>query len=104
MKSGDDLPLTVIFSCHIMNVMNKKQKEEWFKLFAEAFHEVVIPILETLATKDDLNEVKERLGGVENRLEKVEYRLDKIDDRLDRHGKILDKHENRISELEVASV
>jgi len=34
--------------------MTKKQKEEMYHLFAEAFHQVVVPVLESLATKDDL--------------------------------------------------
>ena len=64
--------------------MNKKQKDEQYKLFAEAFHEVVVPELQ------DTN----------IRLDRIENKLDKIEDRLDRHGKTLDNHEKRIDDLE----
>jgi prefoldin subunit 5 len=70
--------------------MNKKQKEEQIKLFAEAFHEVVVPLLENMTTKDDLNEA----------VDKIERRIDKTDDRLDRYGKMLDNHEKRIGSIE----
>ncbi len=76
--------------------MNKNQKEEQYKLFADAFHEVVPPLLEDLATKEDMEDVK-------SRLERVEMKIDKIDDRLDRQGKTLDNHEKRIGNLESAS-
>jgi len=72
-----------------MILMNRKQKEEQFKLFADAFYEVVPPLLENLATKDDLN----------NAVDRLERRIDKIDDRLDRHGKILDDHEKKFEKV-----
>ena len=71
--------------------MNKKQKEEQYKLFAEAFHEFVVPKLVEL--KDDMKDVKDRVG-------RIETKLDKIDDRLDRHGVALDNHEKGIGKLE----
>ncbi len=69
--------------------MNKKQRDEQYKLFADTFHEVVPPLLENLATKDDLN----------NAVDRLERRIDKIDDRLDRHGKILDDHEKKFEKI-----
>ena len=50
--------------------MNKKQKQEWFDLFAKAFHEVVAPLFENMATKDDLKnfatkeDLKREIGAV----------------------------------------
>ena len=43
--------------------MNKKQKQEWYDLFAKAFHEVVVPLFEKMATKEDL---KREINGVRN--------------------------------------
>jgi DNA anti-recombination protein RmuC len=65
--------------------MNKKQKEEQFDLFTEAFHEVVVPELQEI--KEDIKDIKERVGLVETSLEK-------IGDRLDRHGKSIEDLEN----------
>ena len=69
-----------------MKKMNKKQKEEQYELFADAFHEVVVPLLENLATKDGID--------------RIERKIDKSNDRSDRHGKTLDGHEVRIGKLE----
>ena len=70
--------------------MNKKQKEEQYELFSKAFHEVVPPMLENLANKDDID--------------RIERKLDKMEDRLDKHGKTLENHEKRIGKIETASL
>lgn len=80
--------------------MNKRQKDEQYKLFADAFHEVVVPLLENTATKDDLRGLKEDMKDVKERVYRIETKLDKIDDRLDRQGKTLDGHGKRIKKLE----
>lgn len=98
--------------------MNQKQKEETIEIFAEAFHEVVVPVLEDLATKKDLKMVGDRLGrvegsldGVEERLGGVEERLDTLDNKVeminrrlitvtDHQADMLDDHEKRIGKLE----
>ena len=85
------MELTKCQSRIIIFLMNKKQKEGQYKLFAEAFHEVVVPELAEL--KDDMKDVKDRVG-------RIETKLDKIDDRLDRRGVALDNHEKRIGKLE----
>ena len=77
--------------------MNKKQKEEQYKLFAEAFHEVVVP--EMTIMKEDIGELKEDVKDIQERVGRIETKLDKIDDRLDRHGVALDNHEKRIGKL-----
>jgi len=75
--------------------MIKNSKDEHlYKVFSEAFHEVVEPHLE---------DIKDTLENVETRLDKVETKLDKIDDRLDRHGTILDGYGKRMSTLEEIS-
>lgn len=70
--------------------MDKKAKKETLDLFAEAFHEVVVPELETIkevmATKEDID----RIGR----------KLVKIDDNLERYGNRLDNHEKRITKVE----
>lgn len=70
--------------------MTKRQKEEQIKLFSEAFHEVVVPLLENLVTKDDLNMAVDRL----------EDKIEKGNDRMDRHGKILDQYEKRLDKID----
>ena len=85
--------------------LNKKKKEnKQYKFFADAFHEVVIPVLEDMearmATKDDIKELKEDIEGIDGRLDNVERKLEKIDDRLERYGDRIDNHEKRIGKLE----
>lgn len=70
--------------------MIKKDKDEIFQMFSEAFHEIVPPLLENVAEKSDIY--------------RVERKIEKIDDRLDRHGKQLDNHEEKIQTLETASL
>lgn len=88
--------------------MNRKQKDETLEIFAQAFHEVVVPVLEDLATKKDLKEVKD---GLEGRMDKVEESLNRLDDKVERidrrlvlitdhQADKLDDHEKRIGKLE----
>ena len=50
--------------------MTKKQKQDFYEAFAEAFHDVVMPLLENMATKDDLknfatkDDLKREIGFV----------------------------------------
>jgi len=94
--------------------MDKKQEEETTQFFVKAFHEVVIPALESmeerltkkLASKEELKREVEKLASKEeinNRFDKIEVQLTKIEDKLDRHNAKLDNHEKRISKLEVRS-
>ena len=45
--------------------MTKKDKQELYETFAEAFHDVVLPLLENMATKEDL---KREIGVVRNEM------------------------------------
>lgn len=79
--------------------MNQKQKDETIKVFAEAFHEVVVPVLEDLSAK---------IEGAEKRLGE---RIDKLDDKVemmnrslitvtDHQADRIDDHEKRIGKIE----
>lgn len=74
--------------------MDKKSKEEIYKLFSDAFHEVVPPLLENM---------EERLASKED-IDRIERKMDSHQDRMDRHGKQIDEHEERIQTLETASL
>ncbi len=74
--------------------MDKKHNEQQYKLFAEAFHEVVIP---------ELKEIKNDLTTLLKRTDNIEVKISKIDDKLDRHDSRIDSHEKRISKLELTS-
>lgn len=63
----------------------KDQKEEFSELFAEAFHDVVSPVIVDL---------KEELG---NRIETLNRRIYQV---TDSQAKKLDNHEKRIKKLE----
>ncbi len=73
--------------------MDKKQKEETTKIFAEAFHEVVVP---------ELEKITERLIEVGEGVDTLNRKFDAQQDRMDRHGKQLENHEKRIQVLETS--
>lgn len=75
--------------------MDKKQKEEWFELFGQAFREVMIPVLENLEEK-----LTKKIDVVDERAERIEDKLDKHTDRMDRHGKKLEDLDERVIALE----
>ena len=53
--------------------MNKKQKEEQYKLFTKAFHEVLAPELTDI--KGNITEFKEEVKDVNRRIGKLETRV-----------------------------
>ena len=73
----------------------KKKKDKQYKFFADAFHEVVVPLLENMATKDDVKDMANK-----DDIDKINSRLVKIDDKLERYGNRPDGHEKRITKLE----
>jgi len=72
--------------------MNKKQKEETIEVFAEAFHDVVVPVLEDLKKelKNDINRLDDKVEAINRRLIQV----------TDHHSEKIDNHEKRIGKLE----
>lgn len=92
--------------------MNKKQKEENLEVFVEAFHEVLVPVLETLATKEDLKKLDARVNTIEEHLNTVEENLgnkiDTLNRRLititDHQADKMDSHEKRIQNLEAKTL
>ena len=86
--------MTGVYPRDSISLMNKKKKEDkQYKFFTDAFHEVVIPVREEMATKEDIQ-------GLDKRLFSVERKLEKIDDRLERYGERIDNHEKRMGKLE----
>ena len=61
--------------------MDKKQKNEMLEVFAEGFHEVVVP---------ELEKITDRLTEVERGVDTLNRKFDAQQDRLDRHGKDID--------------
>ena len=48
--------------------MDKKQREEWFEMFGQAFREVMIPVLQDL--KEELtNKIEEETERIEDKLD-----------------------------------
>lgn len=79
--------------------MEKRQKDETLDLFAEAFHEVVVPALEDIKT--EIKELKTDLTSQIDRLDnKVEMYTRKFVQVTDHQGDKLDNHEKRIKRLE----
>ena len=68
-----------------------KKNDKLYDIFAKAFHEVVLPLIEDIqekmATKDDID--------------RIERRIIKIDDHLERHDRTLANHGKRITKLEL---
>ena len=77
--------------------MNKKQKEETIEVFAEAFHDVVVPVLE-----DFRNDFNKRVDNIEEKLgNQIEHLDRKITNVTNHQSEKLDNHEKRIKKLEV---
>lgn len=51
-------------------------KQDMIRIFNQGVEEVILPIMEDLATKDDV-------GKIENRLDRMEDRLNQMDRKLD---------------------
>ncbi|CAN5330152.1 hypothetical protein BH10PAT1_BH10PAT1_0050 [soil metagenome] len=62
--------------------MNTQNKEETIKLFAEAFHEVVVPVLEKMNL---------RMDKIEKDIKEIKKLLKNHDKRLDRHAVQIDR-------------
>ena len=60
--------------------MNKKQKEEQYKLFTKAFHEVLAPELTDI--KGNITEFKEEVKDVNRRIGKLETRVTALKNHL----------------------
>lgn len=79
--------------------MNQKQKDETLEVFVEAFHEVIVPVLEGLATKEGLSGVKADLDAVKGQLDSLDDKVGMINRRLitvtDHQADKLDDHEKR---------
>jgi chromosome segregation ATPase len=87
---------------------DKEFEEKLAGFFANAFKEVVLPVLKDIdrdlgSMKDDIAQLKEDMVDVKNRLSRVEDRLIKIDDRLDRQSQAQEKLEKRVTHLEEAA-
>ncbi len=69
--------------------MTKQDESKTIEVFAKAFREVVLPVLEDMdekmATKEDID--------------RLERKFDVQQNRLDRHGKVIEKHEKEIADL-----
>ena len=87
--------------------MTTISEEKLGKYFGKAFKEVVLPVLEDMdkkltgmeskmATKKDLEEVKERLMGVESGVDSLNRKFDAQQDRLDRHSKSIEKLQSQV--------
>lgn len=79
--------------------MTNWTEEKLLKFFSKAFHEVVTPLLENIATKDDLEELRTDMA-TKNDIDRLERKIVKIDDRLDRCGGKIDSQERRITKVE----
>ena len=82
--------------------MTKKQKEEMTGVFAAAFHDVVVPVLEDI--EGDIKETKEDIKDIYNRLDSIDKKLNGVQERSYEHGDKLDNHEKRIKKLEKVQV
>ena len=85
--------------CKYDYAMVKNTDKHLHDIFAKAFHEVVVPLLENMATKDDVKDIKENMATKDD-VDRIELKLVKIEDKLDRHDAKLDNHEKRISKFE----
>ena len=79
---------------------NNKQLDQITDIFADSFHEVMMPALEDLPTKLDLKKIEEKINRVDDRVEAINKRVIQI---TDHHAVKLDNYEKRIGKLETKS-
>lgn len=79
--------------------MKKRQKDKTLDLFTEAFHEVVVPVLQDFKAevKAEFKEVKDNIDKLDNKVEMYTRKFVQV---TDHHGDKLDNHEKRIRRLE----
>jgi len=78
--------------------MTKKVRENgngFASQFAEAFHEVVVPVLEPMAK--DIKTLKEGIATLDDKVERINKRLYLV---TDHQADRIDNHEKRIRKLE----
>ncbi len=72
--------------------------------FMEIFKDFLMPIFETLVTKQDLSHVKKRLDemieSVQTRVDQIDRKLDIFSGKVSEHEVKLVKHDSRIERLE----
>lgn len=79
--------------------LGEELKVDMIRVFNQGFDEVIEPMLETLATKEDVKRMENRLGGMENRLGGIENRLEQMDRKLDVvTGKVFE-HDSEIRKI-----
>lgn len=72
----------------------KKIKDMIIKGMTEVLHKLIIPVLDELASKKDLEEVKERL-------EQIDRKVDHFVDKVQIHETKLNEHDKRLKKLEL---
>lgn len=77
--------------------MTKKSKSEMYEVFAEAFHDVVVPILESMDNRMGNLEVGQE--ETNSRFDSLESSGDRIERKLNAHVKRTDVHEKDIKRI-----
>ncbi|MBI2590416.1 MAG: hypothetical protein HYW33_00840 [Candidatus Blackburnbacteria bacterium] len=88
-------------------MFNNEQREEIYKIFAECFHDVIVPLLEEKASKDDIARLEKKVAGIETKVDGLQTKVDGINSKLDKvldnqnkQLQILGKYNERIASLE----
>jgi len=67
-----------------MDIMfNNEQREEIYKIFAECFHDVIVPLLEEKASKDDIARLETKVAGIETKVDGLQTRVAGIETKVD---------------------
>jgi hypothetical protein len=83
--------------------MTKKDKKEIVDLFNQGVAELILPVLETLATKEDVKLIREEMAtkddikDIQVQLDSIERKAEAQQDRLDRHGQDIEKIKQHFS-------
>lgn len=84
--------------------MTTKQRKDIYEVFAECFHDIVVPIIERLeekmATKEDIKRLEAEMATKADKadIDRIERKLDSHTDRLDRHGKDIEKLKTKLAD------
>jgi len=83
--------------------MTKKDKKEIIDLFNQGIAELILPVLETLATKEDIKLIKEEMAtkddvnDIQSQLDSIERKVEAQQERSDRHGQDIEKIKKHLS-------
>lgn len=78
--------------------MDDKTKQEVKDMMGDVINEVVVPALETLATKEDVRQLIERMDKMDARSDRIERKLDIFSAQVSQHDVEINNIEKQLKQ------